>query len=315
MASAGDARAAAALVPRMVAIAHLLGENLPGRVGLLYAALESLDGVAGADRERARLGSAMAAAYLVDDRLDEAIAYGESSRAESQRLGDDEAVLNTAATLGSVLVFAGRMEEGWRLLEDAIARATGAQQEAEAARGYRMIGSSASALVEYDLAERWLAEGIGYAEKVELWNHRHYMASHLAHVQWATGQWDAAAQTAQSALADGRGGITTWITAQYVLGYLAMGRGDWTTAEDLLREALATGERMAELQRLSPPLWGLAETARCQGDYDTAIARCERGYQASAEVMDAASLFPYLLTGVRAYLARGDVAAAEEWSD
>jgi DNA-binding CsgD family transcriptional regulator/tetratricopeptide (TPR) repeat protein len=314
-ASAGDARAAAALVPRMAAVAHLLGENLPVRAGLLQAALDSLDGVAGADRERARLGSAMAAAYLVDDRLDEAIAYGEASRAESQQLGDEEAALNTAATLGSVLVFAGRMEEGWRLLEDAIARATGAQQEAEAARAYRMIGSSASALVEYDLAERWLTEGIGYAENVELWNHRHYMASHLAHVQWATGQWHAAAQTAQQALADGRGGITTQITAQFVLGYLAMGRGDWTLAAGLLGEAFGQGDRMAELQRLSPPLWGLAEAARCQGDYDTALTHCERGYRASAGVTDASSLFPYLLTGVRAHLARGDVDAAQTWSD
>ena len=315
MASAGDALVAAALVPRMVAVAHLLGENLPARVGLLQAALDSLDGVAGADRERARLGSAMAAAYLVDDRLDEAIAYGEASRAESQRLGDEEAALNTAATLGSVLVFAGRMEEGWRLLEDAIARATSAQQEAEAARGYRMIGSSASALVEYDLAERWLTEGIGYAEKVELWNHRHYMASHLAHVQWATGQWQAAARTAHQALADGRGGITTQITAQFVLGYLALGRGDWTVAADLLGEAFGQGDRMAELQRLSPPLWGLAEAARCQGDYDTALRHCERGYQASAGVTDASYLYPYLLTGVRAHLARGDVDAAQAWSD
>ena len=314
-ASVGDARAAAALVPRMVAVAHLLGENLPVRVGLLQAALDSLDGVAGADRERARLGSALAAAYLVDDRLDEAIAYGEASRAESQRLGDEEAALNTAATLGSVLVFAGRMDEGWRLLEDAIARATGAQQEAEAARAYRMIGSSASTLVEYDLAERWLTEGIGYAEKVELWNHRHYMASHLAHVQWATGQWQEAAQTAQQALADGRGGITTQITAQFVLGYLAMGRGDWTLAADLLGEAFGHGDRMAEVQRLSPPLWGLAEAARCQGDYDTALIHCERGYQASAAITDASSLYPYLLTGVRAHLARGDVDAAQTWSD
>src|SRR4029077_13196455 len=205
-ASAGDACAAAALVPRVVAVAHLLGEKLPVRVGLLQAALDSLDGVAGADRERARLGSAMAAAYLVDDRLDEAIAYGEASRAESERLGDEEAALNTAATLGSVLVFAGRMEEGWRLLEDAIARASGAQQEAEAARAYRMIGSSAAALGECDLAERWPTEGIGYAENVELWNHRHYMASHLAHVQWATGQWQAAAQTAQQGPGDRGGG-------------------------------------------------------------------------------------------------------------
>jgi DNA-binding CsgD family transcriptional regulator len=314
-ASAGDARAAAALVPRMAAAAHLLGENLPVRVGMLQEAMDSLDGVPGADRERARLGSAMAAAYLLDDRLDEAIQHGEASRAESQRIGDDEAALNAAATLGSVLVLAGRMEEGWRLLEDAITRATGAEQEAEAARGYRMIGSSASALVEYDLAERWLPEGIRYAEKVEMWNHRHYMASHLAHVQWATGQWQAATQTAEQALADGRGGITTQITAQFVLGYLAMGRGDWALANDLLGEAFGQGDRMAELQRLSPPLWGLAEAARCQGDYDTALMHCERGCLASADHADAAYLYPYLLTGVRAHLARGDVDAAAAWSD
>ena len=312
-ASAGDVRAAAALVPRMVAVAHLLGTGLDARVGTLQEALDSLEAIGGADRERARLHSAMAAAYLVDDRLEEAITHGERGRAESRRIGDDEAALNAATTLGSVLVFAGRMDEGWQLLEEAIAGAGQTCQEAEAARGYRMVGSSASELMEYDRAERWLTEGVRYAENAELWNHRHYMAAHLAHVQWATGQWDAAARTAQAALADGRGGITTRITAQYVLGYLAMGRGDWSAADDLLLEAFATGERMAELQRLSPPLWGLAEAARCRGDYDTALTRCERGYQASAEVMDAASLFPYLLTGVRAHLARGDVEAAEEW--
>ena len=75
----------------------------------------------GADRERARLHSAMAAAYLVDDRLGEAIMHGERGRAESQRIGDGEAALNAATTLGSALVFAGRMDEGWRLLEEAIA--------------------------------------------------------------------------------------------------------------------------------------------------------------------------------------------------
>ena len=311
--AAGDVRAAAALVPRRVAVSHLLGTGLDARVGALQVALDSLEAVEGADRERARLHSAMAAAYLVDDRLEDAITHGEYGRAESQRIGDDEAALNAATTLGSVLVFAGRMDEGWQLLEEAIATAGETCQEAEAARGYRMVGSSASELMEYDRAEHWLIEGVRYAENAELWNHRHYMAAHLAHVQWATGQWDAAAQTAQGALADGRGGITTQITAQYVLGYLAMGRGDESAADDLLLEALATGERMAELQRLSPPLWGLAEAARCRGDYDTALIRCERGYKASAEVMDAACLFPYLLTGVRAHLARGDVEAAEEW--
>src|SRR6266702_1000748 len=313
--SVGDVHSAAALAPRMVAVAHLLGEGLDARVSTLQAALDSLDRDAAADRERARLRPAMAAAYMLARRLDEAIDYGERGRAESQQTGDEGTVLNAAVTLGSVLVFAGRMDEGWQLLEGAIARARDTHQEAEAARGYRMIGSSASVLVEYGAATRWLSDGIHYAGKVELWNHRHYLTSHLAHVQWATGQWDVAMQTAQHALADGRGGITTRITAQYVLGYLAMGRGDWKAAIGLLRETFGMGEQMVELQRLSPPLWGLAEAARCQGDYDTALTLSERGYMASAEVTDAAYLFPFLITGVKAHLGRGDVDAAEAWSE
>ena len=46
MAAAGDVRAAAALVPRMVAVTHLLGTSLDARIGTLQAALDSLDGLA-----------------------------------------------------------------------------------------------------------------------------------------------------------------------------------------------------------------------------------------------------------------------------
>ena len=311
----GDVLAAAALVPRMVAVGHLLGDDLTTRVGRLQAALDSLAGLPAADGERAQLSAGMAAAYMLDRRLDEAIDHGERGWEESRRTGDEPTALNVAATLGSVLVFAGRMDEGWQMLEDAIARAAATHREAEAARAHRMLTSCASVLVEYDRAERRMADGIGYAENVELWNHRHYMASHLAHVQWCTGHWAAAARIAQQVLADGRGGITTEITAQYVLGYLALGRGDWDVATRRLEEAFALGRRMAELQRLSPPLWGLAEAAQCQRDYEAALARCELGYQASASVTDAAYLFPYLLTGVRAHLALGQISAAEAWLD
>jgi ATP/maltotriose-dependent transcriptional regulator MalT len=314
-ATAGDVQAAAALVPRMAAVEHLLGDDLTSRLAKLQAALGSLERVPGVDRERARLRAGLAAAYMLDRRLDEAIDHGERGLRESRRTGDEPTALNVATTLGPVLAFAGRMDEGWRMLEDAIARAASIHQEAEAARGYRMLGTAASVLVEYDRAERWLAEGIGYAEKAELWNHRHYMASHLAHVQWCTGHWEAATRTAQQALADGRGGITTQITAQYVLGYLALGRGDWDAAATLLQEALTLGESMGELQRLSPPLWGLAEAARYRDDHRAALAWCERGYQASASVSDAAYLFPFLLTGIRAHLQLGQVSAAEDWLD
>ena len=168
------------------------------------------------------------------------------------------------------------------MLEEAIAESEEAHLEGEATRAYRMVGSSASVLVDYPRAERWLREGIDYAERMELWNHRHYMAAHLAHVMWATGNWEAAAEVASHALADGRGGITTRITALHVLGYVALGRGNLVDAGATLEEARQLGLQMNELQRLSPALWGLAEVALAAGDPAAAAGLAEEGLAASA---------------------------------
>jgi DNA-binding CsgD family transcriptional regulator/tetratricopeptide (TPR) repeat protein len=308
----GDQIEAAAVVARLVPVAHLLGEDLASRARRLELALDSIAGREGAESARAALLGALAAAYMLDRQLEEAIRYGERSRELSEAIGDQTASLNTSATLGSVLTFAGRTEEGWTLLDRTVDRAVERHEESEAARTYRMLGSAASVLVEYDRAEPWLGRGIDYAERVEMWNDRHYMAAHLAHVRWASGHWDEAERMSEHALADG-GGITTRITAWHVLGYVAMGRGDWPRAERLLGEALAEGERMAELQRLSPALWGLAEAALLRGDHGLAIALCDRGYGASARVGDAAYLFPFLLTGLRARLAAGELDDAGRW--
>jgi DNA-binding CsgD family transcriptional regulator len=141
------------------------------------------------------------------------------------------------------------------------------------------------------------------------------MSSHLAHVAWATGDWPTAQSLAGHALADGRGGITTRITCLLVLGYVALGRGDWPAAAAALDDARRLGEAMGELQRLSPALWGLAEAARLQGNDDEAIALAEGGLEASARVRDAAYLFPFLVTGCRGFLSRGDPGAATRWVD
>ena len=204
------------------------------------------------------------------------------------------------------------MDEGWGLLSAAIADAT----EPDSRRRPRgAIGCSGRRrrLVEYDRAETVLREGIADAERVQLWNDRHYMAAHLGHVLWATGRWDDAEDLARHALADGRGGITTRITALHVLGYVALGRGDLDTARGHLDEALKLGERMRELQRLSPALWGLAEVALAADDPATAADRCDRGATASAAVADAAYLFPFAVTGTRALLAMGETELARRW--
>ncbi|MBW3613477.1 MAG: AAA family ATPase, partial [Chloroflexi bacterium] len=276
---AREAGTAAALLPPLVAARHLLGASLDERVGLLGRGLEELDRAQAprSDPTRARLLAGLSAAYMLDRRLEDSIEHGEAARVAAAAAADPEADMNASVTLGAVFVFAGRMDEGWELLETAVATARDAGLETEAARAYRMIGSAASVLVEYERAERWLREGIEYAERAELWNHRHYMGAHLAHVAWATGAPETAERLATDALADGRGGITTRITALHVLGYLGMGRGDVTSAERWLGEARAEGERMGELQRYSPAVWGLAELALLDGRAGDAMELCGVG--------------------------------------
>ena len=92
-----------------------------------------------------------------------------------------------------------------------------------------------------------------------------------------------------------------------------MGRGELAVARDHLDEARRLGEGMRELQRLSPALWGLAEVALADDDPATAVDLIERGAAASAAVDDAAYLYPFAVTGTRAYLALGDPGRAREW--
>jgi DNA-binding CsgD family transcriptional regulator/tetratricopeptide (TPR) repeat protein len=317
--AAGSVLDAVATLPAQIAARHLLGAPLDERAATLRRGLDDLDHLPadrdGADVARGRVLAALSAAYMLDRRLDESIRFGEAALALTSIAGDESTELNALITLGANYVFAGRMDEGWAALETGIRRARAAHLEAEAARGIRMIATSASVLVEYERAERWLRDGIEYAERTELWNHRHYMAAHLAHVMWATGRWDEAVGIAEHALADGRGGITTRITALYVLGYVALGRGRLLEARAALDEAFGLGQEMNELQRVSPALWGLAELELSAGNPRRAVAWCEQGRVTSAAVEDAAYLFPFLVTGTRANLAVGAVGAAERWVD
>jgi DNA-binding CsgD family transcriptional regulator/tetratricopeptide (TPR) repeat protein len=312
--SLDDRLAAAALVPDWVAARHLLGAGLEERAGALRGALPliAFRDDSPAQEVRANIHAALAAAYMLDRRLAEAIEDGEFARSIAVEDCDRAMRCNLDATLGSVLLFAGRLDEGRELLEESIARARGWRFEGQTARGYRMLGSSMSMLVEYESALRWLPEGIAYAERVEQINDRNYLTAHLAHVHWATGDWVGAESAARQAVSDG-GGITTRITALHVLGFVAMGRGAVATAVDHLGEAASLGSGMRELQRVSPAWWGLAEVALLGGDHATAVRHCEEGFEASARVRDAAYLFPYVVTGVRAHLALSGSTAAREW--
>ena len=222
--------------------------------------------------------------------------------------------LNARSSLAGVLMFAGRVDEGTAAAIDVIARARELHLDEELARACRLFGSNASEILELGIAERWLREGVEIAERAQLWNHRNYMTAHLGLVLWNTGHWDEAQEVAERALSDGRGGVTTRITALYAKGYVALGRGDTELARATLEESLSLGRAMGDILRISLPLWGLAENALLEGDYARAVELTERGRLESVRVDDAALLAPFLVTGTRSRLSAGDPAGAERWA-
>lgn len=308
---AGDADAAASRTAHLMATRHLLGDDLDQRIELARNARRWLEASAdgGGDVAWGRLLGAEAAAYMLARHLDRAIETGREALVRLRDGSDPAARLDVQATLGAVEVFAGRAE-GWDLLDEVVAQA-GTTYEAAATRGRRMRTTSASVLVEYERARRDLDIGLAATADTERWNDHHYLRAHRAHVRWATGA-AGADDDARRALADGRG-VTTEIEARKTLGYLDLARDRLDDAGRHLQRALELGRGMAELQRISPALWGLAEVALHGGDAGRAVELAEEGFALSAAVDDAAYLFPFVLTGVRGRLALHDPDGARDW--
>lgn len=309
----GDIDRAAELTANLMNSRHQVGADLETRIALAEQALAWLDGRpdGGSDLARASVLGAVAAAYLVSDHLEEALETAERAAAlvnDEERGFCDR--LDVRTTLGATKVFLGD-DDGWRVLEDVRDEAEEAGYEAESVRARRMLGSSASVLVEYGRGARWIADGLAFSADIDRWNDYNYLLAHRAHIRWATGA-DGAERDARQALVDG-GGITTKIQAHLVLGFIRLGRGQFPEAIAQLERALALGEQMDEVQRMSPAVWGLAEVALHEERIDDAIALCERGYALSEPIGDASNLFPFTVTGTRAFIAARDLDAATAW--
>lgn len=311
--AAGDIDAAVRLTTNLMNSRHLTGADLDARIALADTALGWLDQEqgGGSDALRGRLLGAIAAAYLVSDRLDDALETAgraaELLPEDADDLGDR---LDVQVTLGATMVFAGD-PEGWAVLERVRDEADRAGHEAESVRARRMLGSSASVLLEYQRGARWIADGLQFTAEIDRWNDYNYLLAHRGHLRWATGA-EGAERDARQALVDGRG-ITTEIEGHLVLGYVRLSRGMFADATAHLERALELGEQMNEVQRISPALWGLAEVALHEERIGDAIALCERGLSLSQPIGDASNLFPFVVTGTRVHLAARDADAARSW--
>ena len=156
--------------------------------------------------------------------------------------------------------------------------ATGASKSRRRPAATGWSGPAAAALVEYDRAERWLAEGIRYADGSGCGT-----TGATWRPTWRTCSGPPAGGTRRpgprsTPWPTGAAGSPPEITAQYVLGYLAMGRGDSAAATRWLTRGAGQGEPMARGAAAVAAAVGAGRGRPVPGRLRHRDRLCDRGY-------------------------------------
>jgi DNA-binding CsgD family transcriptional regulator len=246
---------------------------------------------------------------MADDAARSAI---ETMRETATANGDAWGAIEANELAAMVDVLDGRVAAGLDAISAAAHEARERGFEDLGVTAFRDAATLAVRTMDYGRAGRSLADGLRYADAIEQSHCRHVMGALSAIVAWAGADWDDAAVTARQAIAD-HGSQRALALARWALGYVALGRGDFQTAEAELLAALSVGEESGAVDLILPPLWGLAEAALLADRPDESAGRCHDAFERARATGERALLVPFVVTGVRAEQAAGRPAIAEEW--
>jgi DNA-binding CsgD family transcriptional regulator/tetratricopeptide (TPR) repeat protein len=281
------------------------GESIMRRLEVIATALAEVEAVpASPEREKLRaVILSMRALYELDgSMIDAARADAAAARELAETLGDTEIALEAALTTARIDIVDGRSESG---LADGLRAARDARDggfESVGVTGYRNLAIHAARVFDQRSAQTALREGLRYADAIEQSHCRQMMATTSAILDWGTGRWDAADETARQELVE-RGCRRGVLGSLDVIGLVALSRGHVDDARRWLDESLAAGKDIEEIQFVLPPLWALAEADLISGDASSAATRCEDAMARATVAGERALLVPFVVTGTRAWLA------------
>jgi DNA-binding CsgD family transcriptional regulator/tetratricopeptide (TPR) repeat protein len=242
MHDAGRARDAEPLVGEAVALAEPLG---PGR-------------------ELARAYAAGAHLGMAFDDLERTVDWGERAIELAESLNETEILVHALTSVGTVLL-AAEHGEGTEYLERALRLALEARLDPAAARVFNNLGNQGLRSRKYELAERYLEQGIGFAQErgLDLWLTN--LRANRMTLDVDRGRWQQATDAATQLLADP--GCTAW-TRQEALVTIGRvrGRRGGPKAREALEEAHALAESIGEPQGMYPVAAARAELAWLDGD-------------------------------------------------
>jgi len=202
--------------------------------------------------------------HMLADENQQAVLWGLRAIELAEKLGATETLVHALNNVGTT-EWVAHNEQGRSKLEESLRLALANNLQEHAARAYTNLASGAVRGRNYQLAMRYLEQGIAYTSEHDLDAWKLYMVAWRARAHFEQGDWDGAADDAGFALSHHLGSAITKIPALAVLGHVRVRRGD-PDASSLLSEARDLAMQTGELQRIAPVAAARAEFAWLKGD-------------------------------------------------
>jgi DNA-binding CsgD family transcriptional regulator/tetratricopeptide (TPR) repeat protein len=234
-------------------------------------------------RELAWAYADLSTTYMLAGRSDEAVRVGEQARALGDKLGQADVVSHALTVIGSAVLKDRRA--GMDSVERALRMALDADQHEEAGYAYSVLHEVSARLHRFEDEDRYYAQGMAYCEGRELGVFSTCLTGWRAWSLMLLGRWDEAAEISAEMLGRQRISPVNRLNPLRVLGSIRGRRGEAGAAE-LLDEALALAEGVAEPRWIAPVREARAELRWLSGQPGLAAREIRSGYDAAVGRVD-----------------------------
>ncbi len=219
-------------------------------------------------RERAMAYSLRSQLHMLNDRMDEAIVWGERALELADSFNDEEVKIHALNNIGTALIFRDQ-SEGIELLDQSLSLALKAGHHEHAARVYTNLAEYGVEFMNFQLAERVIGDGLAFDAHHDLYAWTHYLIGRLAQLRMEQGRLRDAETIANGVVKLDRLTLLMQLPALIVLARarVRLGEDDGPAlASKALQNAMATDES----QYIVPTRFCLIEAAWLGDSLDAA---------------------------------------------
>ncbi|WP_405223996.1 helix-turn-helix transcriptional regulator [Lentisalinibacter sediminis] len=234
--------------------------------------------------ERAMAYSLRSQLHMLNDRMDEAVRWGERAIELADELDAVEVKVHALNNVGTARAFRGN-QEGISQLEESLALASRHGLHEHAARVYTNLAEYGVDFRDFTLAERIISEGIAFDTQHDLDAWTHYLVGRQAQLRLEQGRLRDAETIAAGVQNLDRLTLLMRLPALIVLARARLRLGE-PDADELLDRAMQDAIATDELQYMIPVRLGFVEAAWLRDDPEAAIPHLEALWSMGAERMN-----------------------------